>query len=183
MLGCATDYFVISKRKGRSEMHFWMEFVKKTLRYYAVTCTFAMCIVHGSWRQASKTCTQWSHNFLRICAHRKSIYASDFSRQIPTSFARTPEVDLRIWFFSSNHNKSRSAFIFWDNFNVRFVWRIRIMSSKTLLSYWLFLKGFGPIVLCICSEWRQSTQSWFGTFQLIGNPCWKRPFFFWLTSQ
>ena len=46
MLGCATDYFVISKRKGRSEMHFWMEFVKKTLRYYAVTCTFAMCMAH-----------------------------------------------------------------------------------------------------------------------------------------
>ena len=163
-------------------MHFLDGICKENIKI--LRCDVHIRDVHGSWRQASKTCTQWSHNLFRICAHRKSTYASDFSRQIPTSFAHTPEVDLRTWFSSSNHNKSRSAFISWDNFNVRFVWRIRIMSSKTLLPLlWLFLKGFGLIVLCICSEWRQSTQSWFGTFQLIGNPCWKRPFFLWLTSQ
>ena len=98
MLGCATDYFVISKRKGRSEMHFWMEFLKKTLRYYAVTCTFAMCMAHDvrHLRPVHNEATIYL-GFLRtgsqftlliflaksqkvLHAHRKSIYAPDFSR-------------------------------------------------------------------------------------------------------
>ena len=103
MLGYATDYFVIFKRKGGSEMHFWMEFVKKTLRYYAVTCTFAMCMAHDVrhlrpvhneatiYLGFARTGSQFtrliflvkSQQVLR--AHRKSIYAPDFSRQITTS--------------------------------------------------------------------------------------------------
>ena len=103
MLGYATDYFVISKRKGGSEMHFWMEFVKKTLRYYAVTCTFAMCMAHDvrHLRPVHNEATIFSgfartgSQFTRLIflaksqqvlrAHRKSIYAPNFSRQITTS--------------------------------------------------------------------------------------------------
>ena len=123
-------------------MHFLDGICKENIKI--LRCDVHIRDVHGSWRQASKTCTQWSHNLFRIYVHRKSIYASDFSRQIPTSFAHTPEVDLRTWFFSSNHNKSRSAFISWDNFNVRFVWRIRIMSSKNVVIIVAFSKRFWP---------------------------------------
>ena len=92
MLGCATDYFVISKRKGRSEMHFWMEFVKKTLRYYAVTCTFAMCMAHDvrHLRPVHNEATI----FLGFARTGSQFTRRFFFRQIPASFARTPEVDF-----------------------------------------------------------------------------------------
>ena len=142
MLGYATDYFVISKRKGGSEMHFWMEFVKKTLRYYAVTCTFAMCMAHDvrHLRPVHNEATIFSgfartgSQFTRLIflaksqqvlrAHRKSIYAPDFSRQITKS----------------------SAFISRDNFNVRFVRRIRI---KEILESFLFSMYLGSFTLLL----------------------------------
>ena len=84
-------------------MHFWMEFVKKTLRYYAVTCTFAMCMAHDvrHLRPVHNEATiflafaRTGSQFTRLIflaksqqvlhAHRKSIYAPDFSRQITKS--------------------------------------------------------------------------------------------------
>ena len=100
-LGYATDYFVISKRKGWEWNALLDGICKENIKI--LRCDVHIRDVHGSWRQASKTCTQWSHKlFLDLRAPEVNFRAWYF---LPNhnKFARAPEVALRTWFFSTYH--------------------------------------------------------------------------------